>query len=462
MDTLTELKPKVRISYDEMEAWITIPRPDAGTSIKIADIMQFLNDAGVRAGIDQDTLLKIVDEQLFNQEILVANGTKQIDGKDGYFEYLFNTDLDKKPTIREDGTVDYWSINSVELVTPGQIIAKYHEPVQGQNGMSVKGKVLIAKRGRPQIPLRGKGFTRSEDGSTYTSDMDGKIEFVADRIVISNVYEISGDADMTVGNIDFKGDVIIHGNVASGISIRATGNITIDGLAEACTIVCGKDLTIRGGMMGDHRGKIESKGAVNAKFLEYCTIDADGPINAASFYGCQVSSKDMIVVEGNKSAIVGGALYAVKGVNANSIGNDSEIDTEIHAGVSRQVLARIHELENDITSITEEVKKIEMGLKRFEEISIENGADLKNDPRRVALLRTKIVKQADLTADREELRYLEQIVENSRDAKIVVERNVYPGVRVYIGDLKVKVKDSQFAVEYRQQDGKLMMFSLFD
>ena len=72
--------------------------------------------------------------------------------------------------------MDYWSINTVEMVEEGQLLVTYHEPFTGENGMSVKGKVRIAKRGRPMIPLRGKGFTRSQDNLHYYADFIGKAE----------------------------------------------------------------------------------------------------------------------------------------------------------------------------------------------------------------------------------------------------------------------------------------------
>ena len=54
-------------------------------------------------------------------------------------------------------------------------------------------------------------------------------------------------------------------------------------------------------------------------------------------------------------------------------------------------------------------------------MSLADGVDMKNDPRRIALLRTKIMKQADLATINEELRELEELVENSRGASRTVE-----------------------------------------
>ena len=59
-------------------------------------------------------------------ETLVAQGTEPVDGKDGYYDYNFNCNFDKKPLIRPDGTVDYWSVKSIESVVQDQVIAEYH------------------------------------------------------------------------------------------------------------------------------------------------------------------------------------------------------------------------------------------------------------------------------------------------------------------------------------------------
>lgn len=48
------------------------------------------------------------------------------------------TVISVKPKIREDGTVDYWSMNLIEVVREGQEIAKYHPAVEAKAGVDVK------------------------------------------------------------------------------------------------------------------------------------------------------------------------------------------------------------------------------------------------------------------------------------------------------------------------------------
>ena len=211
MEISLEKSPKVRISYDEMEAYLLLPTPAYEVPYKLDEVMDIIKLAGVKIGLDEAKITSMVQDGYYDRECIIARGIAPVNGVDATYDFNFDPDLNKKPTRREDGTVDYWSIHSVELVEEGQVIATYNEPVDGSNGMTVKGKLLIAKRGRPLPPLTGKGFERSEDNKTYTSLMDGKIEMKNNRILISQVHEVHGDVGLKTGNIDFRGDVVIHG-----------------------------------------------------------------------------------------------------------------------------------------------------------------------------------------------------------------------------------------------------------
>ena len=381
---------------------------------------------------------------------------------DAYFDFNFDTNFNKVPSCREDGTVDYWSIHSVELVEEGQVIATYHDPVDGSNGMTVKGKLLIAKRGRPLPPLTGKGFDRSADNKTYTSTMNGKIEMKNNRILISDVHEVHGDVGLKTGNIDFRGDVIIHGNVPTGAVIRATGSVTIDGTVEGALIDAHKDVIIRGGMLGSGRGTIITKGNLIAKFLEYTKVKAHGSVTTDSLINCNITSYDKVFLKGKHASIVGGTVYAATGVEAFNFGNEYGVKTEIYAGVNIEVKKQITYHENCIIEAQDMIDKIGAGLKQLDE-AVKAGAEIPpNDPRRASLLRTKIVKQAELASHTQQLNEMSAVVESAQGASINVIQDVYMGVIIGINDALHQVKEQQTSVAFFERDGRVVMFSMKD
>lgn len=445
-------EPQVRIDDDDMRAFLCIQEELKDDYDNEAVIYQFLKEKGVNYGIIEENLKELLEKQLYNHEIVIAQGLQPENGVDGYYEYKFNLDFSKKPKIRPDGTVDYWSIKMVETVEEGQVIAIYHKAYQGQDGMNVKGKIVLAKRGRDQVPLRGKGFERSEDGSIYTALINGKIEMMNGRITILPVYEINGDVDLSVGNIDFRGDVIIHGGVCTGVNIKATGTVTIDGIVEGAQIEAGKDVVLRSGVMGASRASITSRGNITAKFFEYTKVHANGSIQADVFLNCKVSCGGSIILDGKKASIVGGDVWAIERISVHTLGSDGEVKTKVRIGNDATVVRRIGILKSKIEVEEENLRKIEEGLKIL--------GDVKNDPRRTELLRVKIRDSALLSDDTAELEKLENQVERAKGGNIAVKGKVYPGVSVEMDDLRVQVKEEQENLEFVKNPDKIIMCQL--
>lgn len=453
-------EPTIRISYDELQAFMMVPILPAGQSYRLDEIMAVINKRGIRYGIKQETLLSIVNDKIYGREVLIAEGIPKIDGEDGFYQFNFNVDFNKKPKIREDGTVDYWSIHAIEIVEEGQVIAIYNPPVDGKNGMTVTGKTLLCKRGRPLPPLSGRGFDRSDDSRVYTANTSGKIEFKNNRVMISTVYEVYGNVDLQTGNIDFRGDVIIHGNVLTGAIIKATGSITIDGTSEGCVLDAGKDIILRGGMIGGDRANIRAKGNIFAKFIEYSTVEADGYIEADSAMNSKIISYDKIFFNGRRATVVGGQVVGCGGVEANNFGNEVEVKTEISVGVTTALLEKSFKYQQMLEDAESLLDKVNFCIDEFDQQAREKGLDLRQDERRVALLRTRITKQAEMATYREELARISSIIERSRTSTIKVYRDVYPGVEVQINDLRLKVPTHHKSVEFIERTGKIIPISI--
>lgn len=463
MEIVLKKEPKIRISYDEMEAYLLLPTPlEIDEEYTFDDVMEKVRAAGVKIGINETKISAMIQERYFDRECLIAKGIDVVNGVDAYFDYNFDTNFNKVPSLREDGTVDYWSIHTVELVEEGQVIAEYHEPVEGSNGMTVKGKLLVAKRGKPLPQLAGKGFVRSEDNKTYTCMMNGKIEMKENRILISDVHEVHGDVGLKTGNIDFRGDVIIHGNVPTGAVIRATGSITVDGTVEGAILDAHKDIIIRGGMLGAGRGTVITKGNLFVKFMEYSKVKAHGSVTTDSLINCKVSAYDKVYLRGKHASVVGGTIHAATGIEAYNFGNEYGVKTEIYAGINMEVKKQITYHENCINEAQDMIDKINVGIKQLDD-AVKAGLDIApNDPRKASLLRTKIVKQAELASHTQQLKEMNDVVESARGASINVLQDVYVGVIVGINDALHQVKEQQTTVSYFERDGKVVMFSMKD
>ncbi len=462
MEAIEKRVSEVRISPDEMEASLYLVKPESKTEYTVADLLELLQKNHITFGIDMKAVELMQKGAIYNREVRIAKGVAPVDGQDGYYLYNFDMDLNSKPTVRDDGSVDYWSVHAIEMVEAGQVIATYNEPIPGQDGTTVTGKPLRAKRGRPLPPIVGKGFTRSDDGMTYTADVTGKIEMQNNRIVISSVYEVRGDVDLHTGNIDFRGDVVIHGNVTAGSVVKATGTITVDGICEACTLEAGKGVLLRGGVLGGEKAVIRSKRDIQAKFFEYCFVEAEGCIRLNSALNCKLVSYERIFLDGKHAGIVGGEAYATSGIEADTLGNVNEVRTQVHVGTSAEILRNIIDLESQIRDDNGLLNKLNEGMTMLENIARAAGTDPNSDDRKVALLRAKLAKQAEIAQRVKDLERLNAIVERGKDATVQVLREVYPNTVVTIDQSLLLIKDEQKSILFKKKDGNVVMHRLGD
>ena len=220
---------KVDFRNNKLEAYITLYAPvgkDRYTKEMIYEILRYHH---VIYGIDDEVIDRICEKPCYGKEMLIAKGKEEVDGSDGYFVYFFDTSVDTKPRILEDGTVDYYAMTRIVTVSQGEIVVRYHKAIEGMDGIDVCGYLRKAKKGKELPPLKVKGIKLSEDRLIYTALITGKIELFGDRITISNVLEIKEDIDYLQGDIHFKGDLVIYGNISSGKVVESEGSIVVRG-----------------------------------------------------------------------------------------------------------------------------------------------------------------------------------------------------------------------------------------
>lgn len=443
--------PKIHISPSGLEATITFSMPKPGEEsphYTDTEITALLREKGVTFGILHDEIAKLATNVIYERPILVAKGIIPQDATPGYYIFNFETKLNKKPVINEDGSTDYMNIKTIEVVHKDDVIATYVPSVRGVKGMSVKGTVVDPKPAREMPPLAGRGFTRSDDNRTYTATMDGKIEKKDNRILISPVHEIRGDADITTGNIDFNGDVVVHGGASDGVIIKAAGNVTIEGLVESCEIYAGKDLFLLSGTKGGEKTVIDVKGNITAQFIEYALVKCKGSITADYMFKSKVVCDGRIDLTGNKSAIIGGQVSAVQGLETNEIGNDFGTITNVSVGVDQERLMAAENLSRKIDALASNVDKIKKGLADFDKLSEERGIDYSNDPRRLQLLRVKIRDEAIVFEEQGKLDEMRAVMEKGKNSTIKVFKKIHAGANIAIDTRRVTIKDEQKNVEF--------------
>lgn len=449
----------VRISPDKMSAWIYLHEPLAGEDFYSMDlVMQFLRENNVNRGYHKSNLAAIVKKHVYEREILVAKGEQPKFGENGHYEYLFDTSDKRKPTIREDGTVDYLSMSQLTNVNEGDRVAIYHHSVPSTDGFDVTGRELTSKPVKDLPLLKGRGISNEKDPDVYIATVTGRIDFVDGRVDIKDVYEVSGDVDLVTGKVEFFGDIYISGNVEAGVVIRASRNVTVAGVVEAATIYAGGDVVLARGMQGGQKGRITAKGNVSADFIEHAYVEAGGDVRSNSFINANVFAEGMVIAEGDNGIVLGGEVRGLKGVNAQKAGNDVETKTTIASGYSSDDYTRY------INAFTEEADYQKLLSETVEEMTAILKEKRLGRDKTPAITEQKLsnlnVKKDEYFEALDKARTLKEdlgvVIEKGKGSAIVISDKVHRGVTICVEGSSLQVPENTSFMRYKNEGGRII------
>jgi len=461
---------RVILKDNDMKAYLYLSAPENG-EYDIDEILELLRKNGVREGINRSRISAIIKKHIYNIEQMVAEGTPAVDGVDGYFEFFFKPSGKGKkapPLIREDGTVDYTSVNVIECVSAGDKLAVYHPAVKEKPGINVKGKLMPGRRAKELMPLRTTGCSYREDELTYYADIEGRVEATKAKLTVTSLQEINHDVDIVFGDINFKGDVIIHGSVSEGVSINATRSVTINGVFHGTSIYAGEDIVVQGGILGVNSmisGNVETSvecgGDIMADFIQYAEVKASGNVSANYILDSVIVANDMVHATGEKGSIVGGDIYGMRGVDGRFLGNDVFLKTVIAAGVKESVAQRRKDLSRDEKKQSERLKEMQL---RSDEIERNVRLGTANEgmmQERQKIMREKIEVKASLQAIQQKAQELDELIKAAGGAAVRAYDTAYEGVVVMVDSQQYVIEENKRAVEFvRDKEGNLLPFPL--
>ena len=334
--SLPDLNAQVNVflSKDCLSAWLLIyPPVGGGKEVKWAALDMALAGQEIRFGINEELLNAIPkDPERYFKLFPVARGIPASHGTDGRVVDIFPRAEERKLTVDENNQADYSDLNFIHSVERGGAVCRIIPPTEGIPGRTVQGREIPAENGRPAAVPKGRNTALSEDGRALVATIAGHVEFSGRSFQVKPVLEIPGNVDFTVGDINFLGDVCIHGDICSGFNVRAMGTITVDGVVEACTVEAGRDLIVAKGVQGSGQAVIRAQRSIFAKQLESCCVYAKMDLETECIINCEVYCGGAVVVRTGHQSIIGGKVHAAREVSAGVMGSRAGNRTEIVLG----------------------------------------------------------------------------------------------------------------------------------
>lgn len=327
--------PWFSISADKLYAWVMVfPPTGEGRELTRKMLYRAMEDQGITYGVDQHLADRLAhDDHRYFKLFLIAQGKPAFDGKNGNIVDYFPRVVERVLTVDEYDQVDYTALNLIHNVKEGQEICRLIRPTEGEPGRTVQDQEVPAKSGR-DVPLpKGRNTELSEDGDALLASIPGHVEFTGHSFQVKPVLDIDGDVDFSTGNIKFVGDVNIKGDVLSGFSVRAMGNIHVGGVVEAgSTLEAGEDLTVVKGILGDGSTVIRAFRCVFAKYIENATIVVRENLQTDCVVNSRIYCDGEVVVRSGRGSIIGGRVWAAGKISASAVGAKSECRTTVSLG----------------------------------------------------------------------------------------------------------------------------------
>ncbi|WP_409340950.1 DUF342 domain-containing protein [Paenibacillus sp. MBLB4367] len=459
---LSENFIRVTVSSDKLKAYMQVTRLDETIQCTAVQLESMLRAQLITVGVKHGVLHEIAMNPLgfVEEKAVVAEGELAISGTDGVITFLHNLDQDdKKPLEMENGKVDYKEVTALSNVRKGELIAKRVPPSPGTPGRGVTGEILLPREGKEARFKLGKNVVVSAEGLHMYAAIDGMIvKTDRDKINVFPVFEVNGDVDYNIGNIDFVGTVVIRGNVLPGFKVKASGDIRVTGGVEGADMEAGGSIEISAGILGQNKGLIKAGVNVKSSFIQDGNVEAAEHILVSqSIMHSNVRAGNSVVCLGAKGLIVGGIIQAGDKVTARTIGNSMSTNTFVEVGVLPELRNELIQLRGQVRTGQENLDKTEKALVILDQLAAAGQLTPERLAIRVKLQLTKKQAIEEQTQIRERILEIEKSLSDTDKAKVEVLSIVYGGTKIVIGRYTKFVKDAVQRVVFRISDGDISM-----
>lgn len=353
----------VHIAPDDMHAVLGLTAARGGTPASVPAVLHLLGRSGVLAGIDHAAIERICAAAQSTEQI-VAVGTPPRHGTDARFEPLVADVVDRAPKLDSAGHIDYREHGDIPVVQRGMPLMRRIPADPGLDGISVRGRILAARKGR-DTPFSRKikgAEVSADDPNLLVATVSGQPVLARDGVDVESVLRLR-EVNMASGNIHFDGTVHVTGDVVQGMQVDASGDILIDGLVDGGQVQAGGNLTIKGGVIG--HGTVRAGGTLQVRFAEGATLVAGALIVVADMViDSQLQSNHQILIgtgPSQRGRMIGGTARAGDLLRLPWLGTPKSALATVILGVNAELDARLADVMHHI----EEEKASEAGLDKL-------------------------------------------------------------------------------------------------
>lgn len=466
----------IQIAADSMSVVAEITAAFGGAPISANELVKTAQEQGVSFGFQKEAIVQLVGnasraEPGSKTAQVIALGRVMQPGQNASFEALVEglSVRPNRPLQVSESRADLRDFGVIPSVKTGEPIMRRRPPTKGVDGVSVRGEITLAAPGQQVQWSPGEGTEISAtDADLLIASRDGMPRVLEAGAAVDEVYAIK-TVDLSTGHVQFKGAVIVNGDVTASMKVVAGGNIFIKGVAEGALIESGGDVQIGGAIIGHQLSAQESgeevfstvvkaAGTIRCSLAQYAKIECQGDFIAAKQINhCDVSARSVIAGAEDKltGKIVGGRFYLDFGLKAGVLGSLSESILTVNLNRRIDAVAEKQQaLKENIAMVKQEMEQIRHSVDQ-----------MKQQDRTPAVLEQMKYLVEDFEAQKaialaliEDVKLLEvDRLQKMTEVLVLVKQEMFAGVEFRVGTDVLPVKREYGASKVIFQENRLMI-----
>ncbi len=363
---------------DDLMAFASFTPPYGGAPANKSELVKAIKKAGMTTGLIKEAIDSAAERYAKdNTPVLIAKGRKPVKGKSSGFEKLVDSIVCSGPTEDDKGKVNYLDIIEFVLVEPGTPLMKRSAPQPGRPGTDVFGRPIPAPQGDklPFNPNVSGAEVSPDDPNLLIASIKGHPILLENGVTIDPALVLK-NVSLATGNIDFDGSVHVKEDVADGMTIKANGEVVVNGVVGKSKIIASGSVIIDQGLIGgihtedakddqQYGAEIISGGDVSARFVTCAKIEAKGNISVAEYIShSAIKAGDSILLgqERGKGHLIGGDAQAANRVLTKTLGTKGSVPTTIRVGASPDTVPKLRTVMTQMKKIDQEMIAIHDAL----------------------------------------------------------------------------------------------------
>ncbi|NLM72288.1 MAG: DUF342 domain-containing protein [Synergistaceae bacterium] len=453
---------EIRVSGDLLTACLELyPAAGGGAPPDPLRIIEELDSKGIK-NYSRDRVKRLATlceagTPVYGADSIVARGVPPRPPVQGRVEFLVPMERARRPAD-DDEPIDWRAIWITPSVHEGDVIARVYPPEEGEDGVDVYGEPIHAASYDFFRVAYGEGVTVAE------SD-DGVCEVVSARTVGQPFYRdgiidvaplmvIEGDVDMSIGNVDFAGSVLVKGSVTEGLSVRAEGDVAVNGKLHGATVRAGGTCVLKGGVTGED-STVAAGEDVRVGLVEHSSIKARGDIEVMgySLFG-DLEAGGAIYVHGQRRrGAVGGRCVAGGVVDVLSAGSSMGARALLESGNDPFKAEKIRKLEDRKAECGAQLEKLDAAILSLKGSGRAFGLDSMSDEEKsrlfiLARFHSVLEKEAEEAIARIEAEKRAMLAERRNLGRVRVRERVHPNVVVVLCGRSMEIDRQEAHVSY--------------